>query len=493
LREIFNTILCDNWIRSALALDGEILSESNPDQWLESFRERDSWKVTRVPFAALDAWCLQAQPRRIAHGTGQFFTVEGLRVNTDFGHLHTWDQPIMRQPEIGILGILTVVVNGIRYFLMQAKAEPGNINGAQLAPTVQATFSNYTRVHGGRPTPFLDYFSCDGHARVIVDCLQGEKGFNFLSKQNRNMIVEIDEPITPPDRFCWLTLGQIKQLLRRDDQVNMDTRSVLACLPWMTAETIYNRPDLGENLESYDGMILSNFATELLRSAVKRGTACHDYGELLAWLAAFRERYSFRVSSRPLDQLEGWHYGEMEIEREESSVFSVVGIEVEAVEREVDRWYQPMFAYQACGLHCLVLQSINGTLHLLMQACFSPGNRRMFEIGPTISCLDLKTHLETGCPPALYEVFNLSPREWIRYASIQSEEGGRFFRSRNRYIVLELPSDYSLQSLETHRWMTVAQVHQFLARGEISVEARSLFACLDLNGVAPDIPEFNNT
>ena len=65
-----------------------------------------------------------------------------------------WDQPIIVQKEIGILGIL----KKNNKYLLQAKFEPGNINKIQISPTVQATKSNYTQVHGGKKVPFLNYF-----------------------------------------------------------------------------------------------------------------------------------------------------------------------------------------------------------------------------------------------------------------------------------------------------------------------------------------------
>ena len=45
---------------------------------------------------------------------------------------------------------------GKDFYLLQSKIEPGNINGVQLSPTVQATKSNYLRKHGGKNT-VLDY------------------------------------------------------------------------------------------------------------------------------------------------------------------------------------------------------------------------------------------------------------------------------------------------------------------------------------------------
>ena len=32
--------------------------------------------------------------------------------------------------------------------------------------------------------------------------------------------------------FKWMTLGQIKRLMKKDNIVNMDTRTVLSCIPY---------------------------------------------------------------------------------------------------------------------------------------------------------------------------------------------------------------------------------------------------------------------
>jgi oxidase EvaA len=56
------------------------------------------------------------------------------------------------------LGIIRKKFNNEYKYLLQAKLEPGNINNLQLSPTVQATESNYRRVHGGKKTPFSNIF-----------------------------------------------------------------------------------------------------------------------------------------------------------------------------------------------------------------------------------------------------------------------------------------------------------------------------------------------
>ena len=78
----------------------------------------------------------------LRHNSGKFFSIEGIHVETDYEIRPSWNQPIINQPEVGYLGILTKEFDGVLYFLIQAKIEPGNVNCVQLSPTLQATKSN---------------------------------------------------------------------------------------------------------------------------------------------------------------------------------------------------------------------------------------------------------------------------------------------------------------------------------------------------------------
>jgi dTDP-4-dehydro-6-deoxy-alpha-D-glucopyranose 2,3-dehydratase len=201
--------------------------------FLESARSRLYTRVQKVPLEGLTAWSGEPDAAVIGHVSGKFFTIQGIDVRVSDRDELRWSQPIILQPEIGILGILVKEFDGVPHCLMQLKAEPGNCNGIQLSPTVQATRSNYTRVHGGSAVPYLDYFLERDRHRVISDVRQSEQGSWFLQKRNRNMIVEVTEDIEVLDGFHWLTIGQIHALLRVDDLVNMDARSVLSCLPFL--------------------------------------------------------------------------------------------------------------------------------------------------------------------------------------------------------------------------------------------------------------------
>lgn len=141
----------------------------------------------------------------------------------------SWTQPMVKQEECGILGILCKKINGVMHYLLYAKYEPGTIASLQLSPTLEATESNLRRTHGGAKPLFAEYFENGGNGKVLVSVVEVEDPGRFYHKTNRCMIVEIDEKenIEIPEYFIWLTLPQIKKLLKIDNVINALARCVL--------------------------------------------------------------------------------------------------------------------------------------------------------------------------------------------------------------------------------------------------------------------------
>jgi oxidase EvaA len=466
------------YLRSAVRPDGPSLSMKDVESWLAMQSGTQRMTVERVKLDAMRDWTVGGSPLRIAHRSGRFFSIEGLHVETDFGPVATWDQPIIRQPEIGILGIITRVFGGVRHFLMQAKSEPGNVNGVQISPTVQATRSNFTRIHGGAQPAYLEYFT-DRRARLLIDQLQGEQGSRFLRKQNRNMIVEVDDDIPVLDRFCWMTLAQIKQLLNRPNAVNMDTRTVLACLPLLSSDEADGLAG-GDISRMADDMPLGDFGAALLSSALHTHRAVHPSRELLHWLTDLRATSWLDLQTRGIDVLDGWRLTDDALGRDDGRYFSVIGVAVENRTREIAAWHQPLVAHHGRGLNGFVLQRRNGELHFLVRACMYPGNLALFELGSTVSRSNAEECFGTpGAPPYL-DLFHHPPAAWIRYDAVQSEEGGRFYHYENRYMLIELPAEVPVVETAAHRWMTLGQIQDLLSHGYFNIEGRSLLACLDL-------------
>lgn len=202
-------------------------------KWFQEKREKCEMDVEEIGINELKKWHTEKETGNISHDSGEFFSVIGVRVlNTKKREVIGWDQPMIWQKEGGILGILTKKFNEVRHYLIHAKAEPGNIYKLQLSPTLQATFSNLKKAHGGKKPLFAEYFEDPKKAKIIYSKSLAEDGGRFYLKTNQNMLVEVseNEEINIPDDYIWLTMYQIKQLLRYDNLVNPHVRSIISHL-----------------------------------------------------------------------------------------------------------------------------------------------------------------------------------------------------------------------------------------------------------------------
>ena len=457
------------FLRSCRELSGAFGGLAEVMAWFAAKDRRDRFLVRRRPLADLDQWRFLPDPLRLAHVSGRFFSIEGVRVETGFGPTPAWDQPIINQPEVGILGLLVREFEGVPHFLMQAKMEPGNVNVLQLSPTVQATFSNYTRVHKGSLPRYLEDFIEPGRARVVLDQLQPEQGARFLRKRNRNMVVVVDEDVPVHEDFRWMTLGQVKALLARDNVVNMDARTVVSLIPLAD-------PDEAPPREALSG--LSDFGRDVLLSYARSDKERHSMDEIMGWLTRGKAEHAMTVTPLPLDRLRGWLFSETDMRHESGLYFSVIGVDVAAGTREAVRWSQPLLHHEGRGVIGFLCQRHGGVLHFLARGSLEPGNRDGMEIGPTVACSEVAARCNRSCAPACLEYF-LDPSDLaVRYDAVQSEEGGRFHHFQNRYMLVELPPGQDFDPPGPYIWMTLGQLWRMARHGHVNIEARNLLACL---------------
>ncbi|MEV7185712.1 NDP-hexose 2,3-dehydratase family protein [Kitasatospora sp. NPDC093102] len=431
------------------------------EQAVQETRERVLTITETVPLDRLSGWHFDDDTGFIAHDSGRFFSVEGLQVETQ-SPAAAWGQPIINQPETGILGFLAKEIDGVLHFLMQLKAEPGNRNGLQVSPTVQATRSNYTGIHGGLQVPYLEYFQDPARRRVIADVRQSEQGSRFLRKRNRNMVVETTEPVEALEGFVWLTLGQLHRLMAVEDLVNMSTRSILACLP------------LGDGVPATGDR---GFGTALERSLALGGPEVHPLVDALSWITEARTLSGMRARTVSLDALADWEFTGGRIRHRAERHFEVIGVRVEAVGREVGQWCQPMIRAQAPELAAILVTRVHGVLHVLMQLRAEPGLTDTAELAPTVQCTpDTCAQLPPEQRPLFFDlVQNARPAD-IRFDTVLSDEGGRFYHTGSRHLVVETEW---LPEPPQFRWLTLAQLGELTQHSHyLNMQARSVLACL---------------
>ncbi|MFF0744456.1 NDP-hexose 2,3-dehydratase family protein [Streptomyces sp. NPDC004111] len=459
--------------------DGHRLTSSAQfHQWWDERLRAGGFAVERIPFDQLDTWAFDPRTGNLGHTSGRFFTVEGMRVR-EGGH-EVRAQPIIHQPEIGILGIVVKEFDGVLHCLMQAKMEPGNVNTIQLSPTVQATRSNFTRVHKGGGTQYLERFVGPDRDQVLVDVLQSEQGAWFWRKRNRNMVVLATGDVPLAENFVWLTLAQVRELTRRDNLLNMDARTVLSCMPFAL-------PD------DPDAVGRGAFGAALVRSYQDaapsgRGFALHTQSDLLSWFTEAKTRCEWTGRLVPLDEVAprtgtaagtpaGWSRDDHEITDAGGRDFRVIAVEVAANTREVTGWKQPLLQPHGQSRAAFLTRAVDGVLHLLVRARPEYGLLDQVEMAPTVHLLPGQD-LDDVAEPFLRELLR-SGAVTSHYDQVLSEEGGRFLNALTRYQILEVDESFPLDVPEHFTWVTVRQLTDLLRHGHyLNVEARSLLTCL---------------
>lgn len=436
-------------IKSVEVTDNPFNSTTEIVAWISRRNQEIQVDVREVPFTGLRGWTFEGGTGNLVHQSGRFFSIVGLHAYVNTGVVTTWSQPVISQPEVGFLGIICKEFDGVMYFLLQAKIEPGNVNCVQLSPTLQATRSNYMQIHGGKRPAYLEFFQNVRREQIVLDQLQSEQGARFLRKRNRNIIIEVRDDIEVGEDFRWLTLGQIKLLMRRDNCVNMDTRTVFSGLSVEAGESDLN------------GLL--------------------DMDDILFRLSDLKSRYELIADRIPLSAVMDWNVTQTEIVRPDRRYFRVIGVDVTIANREVASWCQPLVQPMQEGLCVLFCRRFGGVYHYLLQAKVECGNFDVVELAPTIQCLtgDYRLVPESARPHFVSDFLAGRIAGRVIVDVKQSEEGGRFYHEQNRNVIFELDDCVELPELRNFMWLTMPQVKEFLRfNNYLNIQVRSLISML---------------
>lgn len=365
-------------------------------------------ELKKIPLSECTNWHYDKSLGEIRNSDGSFFQITGLQIKKDEKVI--CEQPIIIQNEIGYLGIIRKKINGEYHYLMQYKIEPGNINKIQISPTIQATKSNFTQKHGGKKPAYLEYFVNAEKYKIIVDQIQSEQSSRFLAKRNRNIIIEIDEDIELLPSHDWMTLRQIKELMRYDNLVNMDTRTVLSCLP----------------IEKYQSDLSDINAKNYLP-------------EIYRYINNFKMFDETKKEIVPLFSLKNWEMKNNEFVCKEPYSFKVIFCDIEIEGREVRHWCQPLFEATGIALFGLFTYVENGIRYFIVKCKSEIGCFDKIEIGPTVQREYICSEKENNVDKLFLK--KLENQEGIIFDTLLSEEGGRFYCEQNRNAIIEIKKD----------------------------------------------------
>lgn len=254
------------------------------------------------------------------------------------------------------------------------------------------------------------------------------------------MVIEVPGEVAHDDLHRWFTLGQIKRLLALPCRVNMDSRTVLSCLPLAPAAD-------GDDEET------------------------HRWLDTAAPPAPRLERIGLRA-------LRGWRTDER-VSSDDARGFSITGVRVRADCREVAGWDQPMVVATALGLVAFVTQRREDGLHVLVQACRGLGAVGGPLVGATVQRGAGSDLTATDDGSAFFEALVTSPPTGaLRYDTVHAEEGGRFYHVKTVHRIVEIAPGEVIDCPPSHRWLSLPRLKRLVARGGVNIQARSLLACL---------------
>jgi dTDP-4-dehydro-6-deoxy-alpha-D-glucopyranose 2,3-dehydratase len=222
-----------DWFRERLAAS-RLIEPKDPAPilaWHEQQRSSIQFKSHLIGLDQVRDWSRDEQGN-LQHKSGQFFRVEGARVNSgNVREVTSWDQPIFTQIDGGVLGMVAreTAEKGVE-FLLQSIAECGNIGVLQLGPTIQSTWSNIRRAHAGRRPPMLEVLTAETGVRIVYRANHNEEGGRFWKKSNENVVAFLDdERVIETDlkTFHWASLSQIKELALMDNVLNPFVKTIL--------------------------------------------------------------------------------------------------------------------------------------------------------------------------------------------------------------------------------------------------------------------------
>ena len=411
----------------------------NISNWLNDQKKKQFLKVEKKDLFKLIKWIYNK--REIYHKSKKFFKITGIRIKTNFYKKKNWDQPIIVQNEIGILGIIKNIRTN--KYLLQAKVEPGNINKIQISPTVQATKSNYSRIHGGKKIPFLEYFQKKNKNLS----LQSEQAFRYYNKKNSNIITYVSKKFDLDERFRWFSKIEIYNLLKEKNFINMDTLSVF-----------------------------SSFIKKK-----KIDFPLNNKKKIIDWKKSLNKKYYLKNKIISLNSIKDWNLTKKKIFHQTNNYFSVIGIKVKTNKREITEWSQPIIMGSKMAFVGYLIKKFRNTNHYLCRYILKPGSK-VGTLTCTVNTSKLKYYKKnkdlTSFQKNLISKYFINSKNII-YDNILSDEGGRFYHSQIKYMACKLNKSQNIKLPDRYIWLSQNQIIDLINKQEIDIEARLLFGIIN--------------
>jgi oxidase EvaA len=272
--------------------------------------------------------------------------------------------------------------------------------------------------------------------------------------------IDVEESI----KHKWLTLGQIKQLMKIDNFVNMDARTVLSCIPF------YKYSDELKHLE------------DVTNSALVQSVTSAEQTDVLPKIYRYINNYKMFNGEKPelipLYSLQNWSYIKNEFVCNHKYPFKLVFCDITIEGREVSHWGQPLVEAQGKATFGLFTRVNNGIREFLISAKPEIGCMDSIELGPTVQ-LEASEVAQNDIEKQFFKLYNV--KKGIKYDVILSEEGGRFYHEQNKNIIIEIDANEIDSPPDGYWWLTYHRLNSLTQINNIlNIQLRNLLSLLEI-------------
>ena len=405
---------------------------------IRDFKKKILFKKKKIKLNKTNGWLFDDDIRHISN---KFFKIFGYSIKTNFPKKLSYDQPLISQNEIGYLVIFKANIKKKSFFLLQLKAEPGNKNIIQLSPTIQATKSNYTRVHKGKKTKFIEYIN--KKKDYLLNINQPEQGSMYLNKLNKNLVIKTKKLKALPKNFIWLSKREIEALSKKNNLLNMDTISIFSCY----------------------------LKKELTHKPIK------SFQQIMKKYKDFNKKFFLKIVRKSLYNMKGWNYQEYQIYDKKKKFFKIESFNIKTNLREINCWSQPLISDYKKKLNVLFYKRKNNTSHYLSKLILEPG----YNI-PKFTSTIIMNNTENLKFISLFAQKNKIDLSKKILDVIHSDEGGRFNNNSSKNIVYEVNNTDVLER-QNYIWISYNQMLEMIKKKLVTIELRNIFATLNIGNL----------
>jgi oxidase EvaA len=280
----------------------------------------------------------------------------------------------------------------------------------------------------------------------------------------------VDEDIEIAPTFKWMTVGQIKKLMEVDNLVNMDTRTVLSGLPFVS-----------EHLTEADkSEIKSLFQDEALYNSIFLTSPAETLTKVFQQLNDYKMFQDVAVVPVPLNRLVDWDIDEYGITCKKQADFMVRYYDIEISGREVSKWMQPLFKAIGMATFGLVTKKICGVRKFLVKIKAEIGTFDGVELGPTVQWEPTHYLYNDNEVDKIFRKI-VEMRQGILCDVVLSEEGGRFYHEQNRNIIIEVGEDVLDILPDGYLWTDYSALNYLVQVNNcLNIQLRNLLSLLKI-------------